>query len=65
MDGMKAMAFIRDGVTLEMGLDGTDFTQNLRTIRAEARLLNRIKGNDTTAFVTGTFTAAKAALETP
>lgn len=65
MDGTKSKVFVRDGVTIEMGFDADDFTKNLRTIRAETRLLNRIKGNDDTAFVTGTFAAAKTALETP
>lgn len=65
MDGTKSKVFFRQGITIEMGFDADDFTKNLRTIRAEVRALNRIKGNDETAFVTGDFTSAKAALETP
>lgn len=65
MDGSRATAFFKEDINVEVGFDSDDFTKNFRTIKAEARLLLRIKGNDTTAFVTGTFTAAKAALETP
>lgn len=65
MDGSKAGLFVRESMSIEVGFDADDFTKNLRTVRAEWRGLLRIKGNDSTAFVTGGFTAAKAALETP
>ena len=65
MDGSKATAFTRENFNMSVGFENDDFTKNLVTILAEWRGLLRIKGNDTTAFVTGTFTAAKAALETP
>jgi hypothetical protein len=65
MDGTKSSVFTRESMSIEVGFDSDDFTKNLRTVRAEWRGLNRIKGNDDTAFVTGTFSTAKAALETP
>ena len=65
MDGSKAKAFFRKNATISMGYENDDFTKNLVTILAEARLVQRVKGNDTGAFVTGDFTTAKAALETP
>lgn len=63
-DFTKAGLFEKEGLNVQIGLDGNDFTKNLRTVRAEWRALLRIKGNDTPAFVTGTFATAKAALET-
>lgn len=51
-------------VSIEMGLDGNDFTKNLRTIIAEFRGAMVVKNNDRTAFVKGTFATDMAALET-
>jgi len=51
-------------LSIEMGLDGNDFTKNLRTIIAEYRGAMVVKNNDRTAFVKGTFSTDKAALET-
>lgn len=65
MDGSKAAQFVKESMTISMGYENDDFTKNLVTMLAEWRGLLRIKGNDTLAFVSGTFTAAKAALETP
>ena len=64
MDGSKDTVFSKGEITIQIGLDSDDFTKNMRTILAEWRWLNRIKGNDTTAFVTGTVSTAIAALET-
>ena len=50
---------------IEIGLDGNDFTKNMRTILAEWRGQLFIQENDQTAFVTGTFATTNAALETP
>lgn len=55
----------RSGMTFDVGLDGNDFTENMRTILAEWRGLTLIKTNKTTAFVKGDFTTDIAALETP
>jgi len=64
MDATKSKTFFKERMSIQVGWENDDFTKNLVTILAEARLQNRIKGNDTTAFVTGVFTTAKAALET-
>jgi HK97 family phage major capsid protein len=65
MDSTRATAFWKDNIRIEVGWVNDDFVRNLRTVLAEARLLQRVRKNDAGAFVTGTFTAAKAALETP
>ncbi len=62
MDGTKDTVFSRGEASIQVGLDSDDFTKNMRTILIEWRGLNRIKGNDTTAFVTGNIAAAIAAL---
>lgn len=54
----------KEGITITMGLDGDDFTKNLRTIIAEWRGALVTKNNDRTAFVKGVFATDKAALET-
>lgn len=56
---------IRSEIGFEIGLSGTDFEENLRTILTEKRLVQFISVNDTAGLITATFTAAKAALETP
>jgi HK97 family phage major capsid protein len=53
-----------EGVRIDIGLDGDDFTKNLRTILAEWRGLSMVKTNERTAFVAGTFATDKAVLET-
>lgn len=65
MDGTKDTVFSKGEMTINIGLDGDDFTKNMRTILAEWRGLNRIKGNDTTAFVTGVVSTAITALTKP
>lgn len=60
-----ATLYDKGEVRIEVGLDGNDFTKNLRTIRAEWRGALVVKNNDRTAFVTGDFDTDKAALETP
>ena len=50
--------------TVQIGLDGNDFTKNLVTIRGEKRLVSYVKANDVAAFVTDTFSDGKAFLET-
>jgi HK97 family phage major capsid protein len=62
MDRTKATIYNREGIRVEAGYDGNDFTKNLRTIRAEARLALVIETNDKTAFVYGDFDTAIAAL---
>ena len=65
MDGSKASVFSRGEMTIQVGLDSDDFTKNMRTVLIEWRGLNRIKGNDTTAFVTGTVSTSITALLKP
>lgn len=54
----------REQMSIQIGLDGNDFTNNLKTILVEERLVQFASANDTPCIVKGTFTAAKAALET-
>ena len=54
----------QDGISSDIGLDGNDFTNNMRTILAEWRGLNLIKTNKLPAFVRGVFATDKAVLET-
>jgi len=65
MDGSRATAFFRQGITLRIwDQNEDDPIFNRQTMTANVEVLNRIKGNDTGAFITGDFTTAKAALET-
>jgi len=65
MDGSKASVFSKGEMTIQVGLDSDDFTKNMRTVLVEWRGLNRIKGNDTDAFVTGTVSTSITALLKP
>ena len=64
MDGSKATVFSKGEMTIQVGLDSDDFTKNFRTVLIEWRGLNRIEGNDLTAFVGGTIATSETALET-
>ena len=59
-----ATLYDKGSIRIEMGLDGDDFTKNLRTIIAEYRGAMVVKNNDRTAFVKGVFATNKAVLET-
>lgn len=61
-DLSKAIIAEKGGIMVEVGLDGNDFTKNMRTIIAEWRGEVIVQNNDTTAFVTGTFATTNAAL---
>jgi HK97 family phage major capsid protein len=54
----------RDNLTIQIGLDGNDFTNNVKTIIVEQRLVQFASANDTPCLVKGVFSTAKAALET-
>ena len=54
----------RESLSIQIGLDGNDFTNNKKTILAEQRLVQFASANDTQVIVKGDFTTAKAALET-
>ena len=64
-DFSKGTIVEKSGIEIEIGLDGNDFTKNMRTILAEWRGQLFVQNNDTTAFVKGTFATTNAALETP
>lgn len=63
-DFTKSAVRFKEGLTFDIGYENDDFTKNFVTILAEARLVHRVKSNHYKAFVTGTFSTAKAALET-
>lgn len=63
-DYTKATVVQKSAITIEIGLDGNDFTKNMRTILAEWRGQCFIQTNDTTSFVQGDFATDIAALET-
>jgi len=63
MDSTKAAYKIREATTVAIGYENDDFTKNLVTVLAEKRHVLVVKSNHTKAFVTGTFAAAKLALE--
>lgn len=59
-----ALLVTRTSMRFDIGLDGNDFTENLRTILAEWRGLTLVRNNDRSAFVAGVFATDQAALET-
>lgn len=61
-DFSKFNVRVREGVNIQVGYEGDDFARNMVSILAEARLCSFVKQNDVTAFVTGDFTTAIAAL---
>lgn len=63
-DFSKAELVQRDGITIEIGLDDTDFTTGFKTIRAQWRGALVVRNNNRSAFVAGDFATDKAALET-
>jgi HK97 family phage major capsid protein len=63
-DFTKSNLGIREEVNIQVGFDSDDFTKNLVTILAEMRAVHYIKSNHVKAFVKGTFSTAKTALET-
>ena len=63
MDSSRASYKIREGVTVSIGYESDDFVKNLVTVLAEKRHTLVVKSNHAKAFVTGTFAAAKLALE--
>lgn len=53
----------RQGMRVQIGLDGNDFINNKKTILLEQRLVQFVSANDAQVLVKGTFAAAKALLE--
>ena len=52
----------REGLTVQIGNDGNDFTNNKKTILVEQRLVQFVSANDTQVLVKGDFITAQAAL---
>lgn len=63
-DFTKYKLRIREDINIQFGYENDDWTKNLVTPLAEMRLVGFIPANHYGAIVTGTFTAAAAALET-
>ena len=62
-DSTKAALFVRQGLEIEVfDQNDKDALADLKTVRASMRCALRVKGTDTNAFVTGTFTAAKSTI---
>ena len=55
----------RQGMRVQIGLDGNDFIENKKTILLEQRLVQFVSANDVNVLVKGTFAAAKALIEVP
>ncbi len=63
-DTTVANVLFREGLTVQIGLDGNDFINNKKTILVEQRLVQFVSANDTPVLVKGVFATAKLALET-
>jgi HK97 family phage major capsid protein len=64
MDGSKATAYFREGISLRVwDQNENDPLFNRKTVTANVEALLRIKGVHTGAFVTGTFANAKLLLD--
>ena len=61
-DFTKSGVRFKEGLTINVGYENDDFTKNLVTIFAEARLVQRVKSNHYGAFVYGDFSDAITAL---
>jgi HK97 family phage major capsid protein len=61
-DFSKAGVRFKEGLTINVGYENDDFTKNLVTVLAEARLVQRVKSNHYGAFVYGDFSDAITAL---
>jgi len=65
-DFSKFFYLQRSPLSIEVGLNGNDWRENFRTVRAEWRGVSFVKHPDRTAFVyVSSISAAKTALETP
>ena len=62
-DFSKALLVTREAPSIDIGLDGNDFTENTRTLLIEWRGAVVVKNNDRSAFIAGVFSTDIAALE--
>jgi hypothetical protein len=58
-----ANVLFRQGMRVQIGLDGNDFVNNKKTILLEQRLVQFVSANDAQVLIKGTFAAAKALLQ--
>ena len=61
-DMTKSNVRIRENMNITVGYVNDDFSRNMVSILAEARLVHYVKANDVKAFVKGTFATAIAAI---
>jgi len=54
---------IREELGIQIGLDGSDFTTNKKTMLVEKRLVQFVSANDTAVLIKGDFTTAIALLQ--
>ncbi len=64
-DFSRALVLDKGGISIQIGLDGNDFTKNMRTILAEWRGVCLVRNNDRTAFVKGVFATDITAITKP
>ncbi len=64
-DLSKVQVRFRNNIAMNVGLDADDFTRNMVTILAEARLVQYVKNNDKSAFVFGDITDDIALITAP
>ena len=64
-DLSKVQVRFRNNIAMSVGLDKDDFTRNMVTILAEARLVQYVKNNDKSAFVFGDITDDIALITAP
>mgnify|MGYP003133239494 CR=1 FL=1 len=64
-DLSRVQVRFREDIGLTVGLDTDDFTRNMVTILAEARLVQYVKNNDKNAFVFGTISTDVTAITAP
>ena len=64
-DFSKVNVRFRNNIAMSVGLDQDDFTKNMVTILAEARLVQYVKNNDKPAFVYGDISTDVAAILKP
>ncbi len=64
-DMSKVNVKFRNDLNLSVGLDQDDFTRNMITILAEARLVQYVKENQKNAFVVGTLSTDIASIDKP